>query len=106
MIEGLTITISGTELKTLCEEKAANEKEKSALWRTSEERLKKLFDKLADGDLKCTLIRQYYGAMCKADTCEQNFKDLDFYAAHLEPGEKYRLGEKELNRIGIIRSTE
>lgn len=103
MIEGLTITISGVELKTLCEQAALYHRERSENKRKESERCKHIAEEHKGEDRGWSAQSFMYKAKDLSEREDQLAKELDFYAAHLEPEERYRLGEKELNKIGIVK---
>lgn len=102
MIEGLKITVSGTELRTLCltqagklKAKAERALEQADVYETAE---------VQTGVQQSTSNRDPVEDLrAAAVTHNSNAQELVFIADHLEPLETYLLGREDLYRLGIIK---
>ena len=103
MIEGLQATISGTELKHLCESRAAYRQSRAELYQSQAEAIKEdASDTLHEPGSNSSSPRK--GLIQKATEHSDEAAELRFIAAHLKANEDYQLGKSDLHRLGICRA--
>lgn len=99
MIEGLKVTIGGTDLRELCRKRAEHHRQRAKVY----------------ADQKASLEENEIGAMTysggdpkralqdKQAQHEAEAGELDFIADHLVVGEQYLLDASALSKLGIAR---
>lgn len=89
MIDGLTLTISGEELRTLLEQRIADHQRRAQRWRREQNRT------AADQTEDAPLLPE---EMCEneAERHEWRTEVLGFIRDHIDSTETYRLGEADL----------
>jgi hypothetical protein len=102
MIEGLKVTVSGKELKTLCLARAAYHKGRVRFYEDKATSLKGIdsdnsvgFSNSSSGDP----IKQMEASALKH---KQQAEELAFTAEHLVAKENYLLARADLNIIGVV----
>jgi len=99
MIEGLKVTIKGTELQDLCAARAAYHQERAEVYATQ----------LTNMEAAQIEGMQYSGgdpAKALKDKQMQHISEageLDFIATHLVSTEDYLLGKEDLYKLGIAK---
>lgn len=97
MIEGLKVTVAGTELRELCIKRAEHHRERSKVYAgqiVSMEQNEIEGMNYSNGDPKQTL-----GDKKREHDAEAS--ELDFIAEHLQPTEQYLLNSDALHKLGI-----
>ncbi len=97
MIEGLKVTIVGTELRDLCAKRADHHRERSKAYAeqiVSMERNKVEGMNYSGGDPMQALTD-------KKSQHDGEAGELDFIAEHLQATEQYLLGRDDLHKLGI-----
>ena len=100
MIEGLKVTIVGTELKELCAKRADHHRNRAKVYagqKASMEENEIGEMSYSNGDPKRVLKD-------KQEQHESECGELDFIAAHLVPTEEYLLDGAALCKLGIAKS--
>lgn len=100
MIEGLKVTVSGTELRELCMKRAAHHRERAKVYegqRISMEQNEIEGMNYSNGDPKRVLKDKW-------TEHESEAAELEFIAEHLVPVESYLLDAPALAKLGIARS--
>lgn len=100
MIEGLKVTVPGSEVHTLVNARAKYHRDRAAAYRSKltafddvdEEAMTKLSNDPA------TTLRQ------KAESHENSAEELEFVAKWLNIGEKYLLSSADLRMLGVVKS--
>jgi len=99
MIEGLLVTISGSELRALCIKHALHHRERAKIYASQntslEENKIEISDAMAFGSDPKRALK------AKREWHESEADELDFIAAHLMHGEQYLLDRDDLAKIGI-----
>ena len=99
MIEGLKVTVAGTELKTLCEKRAEHHRERAHVYRAQ----KASMEKNVIGSMQYSGVDPIRAIGDKLESHEANGDEMDFIAAHLVAGEQYLLDSSALSKLGISR---
>lgn len=94
MIEGLKVTVSGTELKQLALARAKFHAEKAAT-------LKGQLSTLDSLDMTGKSMDPAREARDKIENCNRQAAELQFIAEHLTDGETYLLESSDLVKLGI-----
>lgn len=92
MIEGLHVTVSGTEIAMLCRKwgEAKIAKKQSLIQFIAVAEQEQQFSRADD-------VKE------SVDNLQNEAEELEFIASHIEPNEQYRLDHDDLRRIGIIK---
>ena len=92
MIDGLKLTFSGEEVRTLLERQMRNQEKRAERW--TRETLRTKEDETEDAPL-------LPDHMCEneAERCTWRVSVLAFIRDHIEPAETYRLGTADLEEI-------
>lgn len=101
MIEGLKVTITGAELKTLCETRAQHHDDRASFYQQQKKALP---------DIDQDVVPQFTNASKKPQEMMQDRIDshraeaaeLRFIAVHLTASESYLLDRPDLVKIGIV----
>jgi len=99
MIEGIVVTLTGTELKKLCKERAAHHRKRAKVYVEQIKNMKRNNIETANmssGDPIANLES-------RMDKHTDDAGEMEFTAAHLELKEKYRLQREDLARLGICK---
>lgn len=94
MIDGLKVTMTGEELRTLIEERVAEHRLKAAHWTEEAARTD-------DGTPETPLLPEH---ICENEATRHEWRAerLTFVRDHLEPSEVYRLGETDLEFAELL----
>jgi hypothetical protein len=100
MIQGLQVTISATELKQLCTQRAEHHRERAAFYKNQHDTLREAIRsaQYTGADPKATLRRQHADHLLAS-------QELDFIASHLDMEERYQLDRHDMQRLGICHGT-
>ena len=101
MIEGLKVTVDGSELVELCLSRSQWHSERAELYRN--QALSIEANKL-EGMHNTSAGNPAEQLKEKAKTHEADSSELNFIAKHLVPGESYLLGREDLQKLGITKS--
>lgn len=99
MIEGLKVTVDGTELKELCAQRAEHHRQRAKVYAVQEATMQANEIEgmsYSGGDPK-RAVRE------KRELHESEAAELDFIAAHLVLNEQYLLDGAALAKLGISR---
>lgn len=100
MIEGLKVTVNGTELRELCIKRATHHRERAKVYesqRASMEENEIEGMAYSNGDPKKVLKDKWTEHKSEA-------AELEFISEHLIPNEQYLLDAPALSKLGIARS--
>ena len=100
MIEGLKVTIVGTELRDLCAKRADHHRERA---KTYGEQIA-MMEKNAVEGMNYTGGDPVRALTDKRTEHESQAGEMDFIAAHINVGENYLLDNQALVRLGICKS--
>jgi hypothetical protein len=95
MIEGLRLTMTGEEVRTLIEQRAAEHRAKAERWRGEAGRTPD--DETTDAPLMPEHICEN-----EASRCEWRAERLSFLRDHLDPSETYSLAEMDLEFAELL----
>ena len=95
MIEGLKVTMTGEEVRTLIEQRAAEHQLKAARWIEEAARTP------ADETPEAPLLPEH---ICENEAARSEWRAerLSFLRDHLDPSEVYRLGEMDLEFAELV----
>lgn len=99
MIEGLNITIKGTELKQLCLKQAEHHRERATIYGEQLASMEKAAIEgmnYSSGDPKRTVKEKQEEHLADAG-------EMDFIAAHVNEKEEFLLSTGDLKKIGVVR---
>lgn len=99
MIEGIVVTLSGTELKKLCQDRAAHHHKRAKVYAEQIKGMKRNNIEAAQvtgGDPVANLAS-------RMDRHTDDAAEMEFVAGHLDLKEKYRLERDDLSRLGICK---
>lgn len=99
MIEGIAVTVTGTELQQLCEERASHHRKRVKIYADQIKGMKRNnieSANLSGGDPIANLES-------RMDKHVDDAAEMEFTAAHLDLKEKYRLQRDDLARLGICK---
>ncbi len=100
MIEGIVVTLTGNELKKLCNEHAAHHRKRAKVYagqiKNMEENQIEAAHNMTAGDPLANL-------KSRLDSHSDDAAEMKFIAAHLDLKEKYRLQREDLGRLGICK---
>lgn len=100
MIQGLKVTVSGIELKELCEKRAAHHTERASVYTAQAESMEKNQIEgmnYSGGDPKRALLEKKMGH-------EADASELTFIAKHIRLDEEYLLDNTDLHKLGICKA--
>jgi hypothetical protein len=100
MIEGLKVTIAGTELVTLCESRAKYHDSRAGFYAAQKEALPDIDENVptfSNVSKRPQDMMQERIASHNAEAAE-----LRFLAAHIKTDESYLLGREDLSKLGIV----
>ena len=100
MIEGLKVTIAGTELVTLCEARAEYHDSRARFYATQKDALPDIDENtltFANASKRPQDMMQERIASHNAEAAE-----LRFIGAHIKTNESYLLGRDDLSKLGIV----
>lgn len=95
MIEGLIVTVLGSEVQTIIRAKADGISERA-------EKLRKL-EAVTSTHADDLDVSSSNRPTAKAKDMEAEAQELRFIADHLKPTEEYQLGHEDLRRIGVVK---
>ena len=103
-IQGLTVTVGGSELATLCRAQAAHHCARRDFYQAKVNALSGIDERDGSQNLSRTSARDPAEEMAhKVREHENAANELQFIIDHLEPDSNYMLGRGDLARIGVIR---
>jgi hypothetical protein len=100
MIEGLKVTVSGTELKELCLKQGRHHKHRASVYAAQEQSM--VANQIEPMHYSGGDPRQALKDRRAVHESEAN--ELEFIATHLVPNEQYLLDCAALTKLGITRS--
>jgi hypothetical protein len=107
MIEGLRVTVPGTEVKALLEERAKYHSQRSSDYRRTWETLSAAMGSLQEEDMpKMSSMNNDPVAQAKAGIERHTAKEKEntFMAKFVKTEEDFLLGTEDLHRLGVIES--
>ena len=100
MIEGLKVTVKGTELRELCIKQADFHRERAGFYAEKVQALAGIPSNAAHGYSGQDPKQQI---QAKLDEHQNATRELVFISDHLVTGEDYLLAATDLQRLGIVR---
>jgi hypothetical protein len=100
MIEGLNVTVSGSELRDLCHKRAEHCSSQAIKARTQGAGIED--DEL--GETGYTNGDPVRALKDLAERYEQQSMEMRFYGDHIDLDEKYLLSSNDLRQLGIVKS--
>ncbi|MDP1588550.1 MAG: hypothetical protein Q8M07_12445 [Prosthecobacter sp.] len=99
MIEGIVVTLTGTELQKLCKECAAHHHKRAKIYAEQINNMKRSNIEAAN----MTNGNPIANLESRMDSHNDNAAEMEFTASHLDLKEKYRLERDDLARLGICK---
>jgi hypothetical protein len=102
MIEGLKVTVSGAELKSLCEVRAGFHEERVKFYNEQRDALPEMDEDVPEFANVSKAPQQMMSDRIKAHKGEA--EEMWFFSKHLVQEEQYLLGREDLARLGVVSS--
>ena len=102
MIEGLTVTIPGTELVAMCLKQAEFHEARVEFYNNQKEALPDLDDDVPEFSNVSKAPQQMMKDRIKVHRTEA--EEMRFYAKYLKASEEYQLDRNDLSRLGVVSS--
>jgi hypothetical protein len=100
MIEGIVVTLTGNELKKLCNERAAHHSKRAKVYT---DQIKSMEENQIEAAHNMTAGDPLANLKSRLDSHSDDAAEMEFIAAHLDLKEKYRLQREDLGRLGICK---
>ena len=99
MIEGLIVTITGHELQQMCQARTTHHRERVAAYA---QQIQSMKNNDIEG-MNYTGGDPLRNLTDRMTQHEDEAREMDFIATHLDLSESYRLSREDLNRLGICK---
>src|SRR3954467_12396035 len=100
MIQGLNVTVSGTEIRRICLDRASERRAKADMQRSNA----KLLESMPQNAGLTSQRDPKEDMLQSAGRYEDEASELEFIAQHVEILESYRLESNDLRKLGIVKS--
>lgn len=100
MIEGIVVTLTGTELQKLCKDCATHHRKRAKVYA---DQIKSMKENQIEAAHNMTAGDPLANLKSRLDSHTDDASEMEFIAGHLELKEKYRLQRDDLSRLGICK---
>ena len=98
MIQGLKVTITGTELRELCHARAKHHRERMAVYQTQLHSVQELQIEGTHSGNPAKALEE------KRAQHEAQAQEMEFIGSHIDTSETYLLDNSDLQKIGVVSS--